>query len=105
MVYLYKNVTIVGPYGEVKLLVEESNIAYHTSSRNEHSIGIGIILVSGEEYSRLQLDSFISLLSDIINRHNIRLSMIRTCSQIDPKKKSDLTNILNHIRKQIKTQF
>jgi len=95
---------LIGPYGEIKLLVEESNVAYHTKGRNENSIGIGLIHVSGEKYSSLQLDSLISLLVDIVNRHNVRLSMIRASSQVDPKKKSDFPSILDDIQEQVKTR-
>jgi len=95
---------LIGPYGEIKLLVEESKVAYHTKGRNENSIGIGLIHVSGEKYSSLQLDSLISLLVNIVNRHNIRLSMIRASSQVDPKKKSDFPNILSDIQRQVKTR-
>ena len=104
--YLVAYHYLIGPYGEVKLLVAESNIAYHTGGRNKNSIGIGLIHVSGEEYSSLQLDSLISLLADIVNRHNVRLSMIRAKSQVDPKNKSDLFGaILNKIREQVKTRL
>ncbi|EDN65843.1 hypothetical protein BGP_3620 [Beggiatoa sp. PS] len=96
---------LIGPYGGVKLLVEESNVAIHTRARNEHSIGIGIIHVSGEEYSSLQIDSLISLLANIVNRYNIRLSMIRASSQVAPKKKSDLPYILNNIRERVRTMI
>ena len=95
---------LIGPYGEIKLLVKESNVAYHTGGRNENSIGIGLIHVSGEEYSSLQLDSLISLLANIVNRHNVRLSMIRASSHVDPKKKSDFPNILSYIQRQVKTR-
>ncbi len=95
---------LIGPYGEIKLLVEESNIAHHTIGRNENSIGIGLIHVSGEEYSSLQLDSLISLLADIVNRHNVRLSMILPKSDFVPKNKSDLPNILSDIREQVETR-
>jgi len=95
---------LIGPYGSIKLLVKESNVAYHTGGRNENSIGIGLIHVSGEKYSSLQLDSLISLLANIVNRHNVRLSMIRASSHVDPKKKSDFPNILSYIQRQVKTR-
>lgn len=91
---------LIGYSGEVKLLVEESNVAIHTRGRNDHSIGIGLIHVSGETYPKRQMRSLVSLLADIVNRHNIQQYMIRASSQIDSKKKSDLP--IYNIREKVK---
>ena len=96
---------VISRYGEIKLLVEESNVAYHTRGLNTHSIGIGLIHVSGQAYPKSQINSLISLLSNITNRHQISLSMIILATQADPnnpRKKTDMSEkMFNNIREQI----
>jgi N-acetyl-anhydromuramyl-L-alanine amidase AmpD len=57
--------------GNIHLLVEENNIAFHTSKQNDDSIGIGIMHASKQNYPDRQKRSIIHLLNDIMSRHNI----------------------------------
>jgi len=91
--------------GNIHLLVEEYNVAFHTHARNDHSIGIGLMHVSNQRYSSAQKKSLISLLIDIVNRHNISLYKIRANSDIYPKKKSDFSSIRNYILEQVETRL
>lgn len=90
--------------GNIHLLVEEYNVAFHTHARNDHSIGIGLMHVSNQRYSPAQKKSLISLLVDIVNRHNISLYKIRANSDIYPKKKSDFSSIRNYILEQVESR-
>ncbi len=83
--------------GNIHLLVEENNIAFHTSKQNDDSIGIGIMHASKQNYPYDQKQSLIYLLKDIMSRHNISKYSIYTNSQLDPRKKSEIINILDDI--------
>jgi N-acetyl-anhydromuramyl-L-alanine amidase AmpD len=91
--------------GEIRKLVEESNAAYHTSNRNINSIGIGLIHISGSEYPKDQINSLVSLLTDIVKRRKINLNRIIAASQVDSKKRSDIPKLLSNIREKIKNNL
>src|SRR6267143_4571767 len=47
--------------GEVRKLKDENDIAFHTARYNEDSIGIGLLHVSGQDYTPTQIESLIGL--------------------------------------------
>ena len=96
---------LVSPSGEIKLLVEEDDIAFHTKGRNSNSIGIGLIHVSGKSYPEAQLKALVALLSDIISRRNIDINRIISNSQVNPKKKSDIPGILNDLKNNVQEKI
>jgi len=96
---------LISRSGEIKILVNEEDIASHTKGRNSNSIGIGLMHISGESYPESQLKSLVELLSDIIIRWNMDINNIIPNSQIPPKKKSDIPDILNGLRKQVQERL
>lgn len=90
---------LISRSGDIKVLVEEENIAFHTEGRNTNSIGIGLMHVSGENYPEAQLKSLVGLLSDIISRRDVNINNIIPNSQVNPKRKSDIPGILNELKK------
>lgn len=92
---------LVDVTGEVRRLVNEAHVAYHTQRRNENSIGIGLIHVAGEDYTQAQLGALKELLSDIVARRAISPDNIRAKSEVDARKRCDILPILNEIRPQL----
>jgi serine/threonine protein kinase len=87
--------------GNIKLLVEEKNIAFHTSKQNDDSIGIGIMHASKQNYPYDQKQSLIYLLKDIMSRHRVSKYSIYAKSQLDPRRKSEIIDILDDIREKL----
>ena len=86
--------------GEVRRLVDESDIAFHTQGRNASSIAIGLIHVWGTTYTERQLAQLENLLADIVDRYHIDVENIFTGAQVSSKK-SDLTPLLKKVRQTV----
>lgn len=88
--------------GEIHQLVDDANIAFHTSRRNEGSIGIGLVhMTGGEDYPYPQFESLVSLLITLVNDHPIERNDILLKSDVNPRRSTDLDNRILEIRSRV----
>jgi Negative regulator of beta-lactamase expression len=78
--------------GSVMKLVDENNIAFHTTRQNDDSIGIGVMHRSGETYTDAQKASLKRLITEIATRYAIAKSNILAKSEVS-NKRSDFNTI------------
>jgi N-acetyl-anhydromuramyl-L-alanine amidase AmpD len=123
---------VIGTDGTIQKFVDEENIAWHAGrsewkgkrNLNEITIGIGLVHLAspdgknwlnlpneheaiGPKYTPEQLDSLVSLLSDILQRHNIPVDHVITKQNIAPeRRRTDLFGApLKHLRERIASQL
>ena len=83
--------------GDVHRLKEESEVAYHTPRYNEDSIGIGVLHVTGNDYTQQQVDSLSDLVANIAKRQSIPKSNVVAASEVNPARKSDFGKIKERV--------
>lgn len=98
-IYKVSSHYLIGREGNIYLLVNEENTAFHagksslpdgTTNVNEHSIGIELVTSFTESPTEAQIHSLIELLNDIKSRHTIKY--ILRHSDIAPERKTDPWN-------------
>jgi hypothetical protein len=88
---------LIAKDGNIHRLKDENEIAFHTARFNEDSIGIGILHVSGTDYTPQQVDSLSDLIAGIVKRRSIPKSNISGASEVDPTRKSDFPKIKEQV--------
>jgi hypothetical protein len=83
--------------GEIRQLKDENEIAFHTAHFNEDSIGIGVLHVSGSDYTPKQIESLVGLIGSVAKRQSIPQSNIVGPSELDSTKKGDFTTIKERV--------
>ena len=83
--------------GEIRKLKDENEIAFHTARFNEDSIGIGVMHVSGSDYTAKQIESLAGLIGTIAKRQSIPQSNIVGPSELDSTRKGDFTKIKERV--------
>jgi hypothetical protein len=84
---------LVAKNGDIHRLKDENDVAYHTARFNEDSIGIGILHVTGNDYTQQQVESLSDLVANIVKRRSIPRSNVFAASEISQTKKSDFGKI------------
>lgn len=84
---------LIAKDGAIHRLADENNVAFHTAGRNQDSIGIGLLHVSGSTYETAQIDALRNLLSDIVRRRSIPKTRIFSATDVDPSRRSDFGTI------------
>lgn len=87
-------------------LVDEKNVAFHSSRLSHTSIGIGLIHMPGkEQYTASQRQRLIQLLAEIAVRHKIAPYNILTKQEVDPDRRiTDLTPEMIKIRNEVRAE-
>jgi hypothetical protein len=94
---------LIDASGQIKKVVDESLIAFHTRGHNEQAITIGLINVTGEQYPQLQIEALIGLLTDISKRYSLSSDSIKLKAEILPYKQSDLTPTIDKLRDRVRS--
>jgi hypothetical protein len=88
---------LVTEEGAILGLVDENDIAHHTRGHNEDSIGIGVMHISGEEYSEAQIAALAQLIRDITARYGISAQNVIGKDATDPRRRSDFSKIAEKV--------
>jgi len=88
--------------GQILGLVDENDVAFHTSKQNSDSIGIGVMHVAGDDYPPAQIDALARLVRDVAERHGVTAENIAGKDRFDPRKRSDFGKISDAVLKGLK---
>jgi uncharacterized protein YoxC len=83
--------------GELVKLVDENNVAFHSAGQNADSIGIGLMHISGTEYTDEQIKALAELLRDIVGRRSLPATSILARSDVNQSKLSDFPTIKDSV--------
>ncbi len=125
---------LIGTDGRMETLVPEQHVAWHAgvsswkswSGLNRNSIGVRLVHVPtpqvefartrdnlpadhpafGPGYPQAQLDALVTLVADIVKRHNVSLENIITHQQASPNRKvTDLSSSIGLIRERVRRKI
>lgn len=88
---------LIAKDGTTHSLADENDVAFHTAGHNADSIGIGLLHVSGSEYTPEQVEALSALLSDIVARRRIAKASILAATDVDPRRRSDFPRIKDKV--------
>jgi hypothetical protein len=89
---------LIDKEGNIRQLKRDNDIAFHTPHQyNENSIGIGVLHVSGSDYTGDQTKALTELVASLTARYGILKNNVMSNADLNPSRKSDFGKIRNEV--------